>query len=472
MKSVPVRGLGRMSAALAALGTILLLAGCLEKHLVWSPDGRRAAVIAKDGLHFCDPEGNLTPLLLPEVTQAAWLGDSERLVLVRARQVGDWPTIVRAAGEERAAAWAAQAEAIWQQLTAGGKWGDLTKEDGKDKTAALLKILLRDRHGEALRAKLSAGDWDELASKRVELNELVTARVAGGQVEAGAVLHAGLEKIEDVRVAPGGRAVAFTTDIALGNDDECRLWVAPVGGPTAASAAEHTNLFPDWTADGRSLVYLQAAGSGLKKDDLRLATLVRHEVIDGGGQLKIAEKREELAGLMFSNNTRVRCLRDGRILFNAVEFSLPIATRDADVEREKLFAWDPARQSTLARMIPRQEQEKLPKNLMFFEVSPDETRLLVGGVDGEVGVLTLATGDVEELQKAGDYNLMAAPVWRNAEEVTFARRNPPADAKNPERKAEVVRRKVVMQSGDQETVLSRGWTRETLESVFSPGEKK
>jgi len=77
-----------------------------------------------------------------------------------------------------------------------------------------------------------------------------------------------------------------------------------------------------------------------------------------------------------------------------VEFTLPIATKDADVERERLFALDQVRQSTLVRMIPRGEEENMPKNLTFFELSPDEQRVLVGGYEGEVSVLTIATGDV------------------------------------------------------------------------------
>jgi len=38
---------------------LLLLAGCLEKRVVWSPDGSRAAVITEDGLYISDAEGKL-----------------------------------------------------------------------------------------------------------------------------------------------------------------------------------------------------------------------------------------------------------------------------------------------------------------------------------------------------------------------------------------------------------------------------
>ena len=472
MKTVSVKRFWFVPAAVSAGLLLLLLSGCLEKHLVWSPDGSRAAVIAKDGLHFCDPEGKLTPLLLPDVYQVAWLGDSQRLVVARERKVGDWTSIARMLGPERVGKVASETESLWKQLETGGKWGILTMELGKKKDQAVLKIFLRERYGDALRAKLSVGEWDELKSQQAEISELVMARIVGEQIQPGTLLHEGLERINDLRVSPGDRAVAFTTDMALDNDKECRLLLARIDATGAVTVAEHTGTYPDWTADGRALAYVQASGGA--KDDLRLGTLVSREVLDENGQNRIAEKPAELAGLLFgnANASRVRCLQDGRILFNSGEFNLPVATKDADVEQDKLFAWDPARQATLVRMVPRGGEENLPKSLTFFEVSPDEKQVLVGGRSGEVSVLTLATGDVQEWQKAGDYNLMGAPVWRNAEEITYARRNPTVEGKKPLRKAEIVLRKAVPGKGDQEKVLSRDWSNDMLESVFSGSDKK
>jgi hypothetical protein len=471
MKTVTTNRCRSTLAAVATALLFLLLSGCLEKHFIWSPDGNRAAVIAKNGIHLCDPDGKLSPLLLPNVYQVAWLGDSQRLVVARERKVGDWTPVARALGPERAGKVAAEADALWRNLEAGGQWGILTKNLRQRKDVFVLMIYLRERYGEALRAKISAGDWDEVKSLQAEFSELVMARIVGEQIQPGALLHEGLEKVNDIRVAPGDRTVAFTTDLALDDNDKSRLLVASIDATGAATVAGHTAAYPDWTADGRSLVYVQASGGGAK-DDLRLGTLVRREVIASDGTIKVAEKPEDLAGMVFGNTIRARCLRDGRIIFNAVEFNLPVANKDADVEREKLFEWDPARQATLVRLLPRGEEENMPKTLTFFEVSPDERRVLVGGYEGEVSVLTLATGEVEKLQKAGDYNLMGAPVWRNSEEITFARRNPAVDGKQPVRKAEIVLRKVVLGKGDQEKVLSQGWPDALLESVFSGSDKK
>jgi hypothetical protein len=98
--------------------------------------------------------------------------------------------------------------------------------------------------------------------------------------------------------------------------------------------------------------------------------------------------------------------------------------------------------------------------------------VLVGGYEGEVSVLTIATGEVGKWQKAGEYNLLAAPVWRNNDEITYARRNPAVEGKQPARKAEIVRQKISPAKGKHETVLSRDWSADTLESIFSGGDKK
>src|SRR6266545_4524964 len=71
---------------------LLLLAGCLEQIYVWSPDGRRAAVVnlGQDGLLLCDADGRLSAPLVPDVFRVAWLGDSQRLVLARKHRETRW----------------------------------------------------------------------------------------------------------------------------------------------------------------------------------------------------------------------------------------------------------------------------------------------------------------------------------------------------------------------------------------------
>lgn len=464
-------------ASLAAALLLLALSGCLEKHVVWSPDGTRAAVIAADGLHFCSPDGTLTPALLEGVYEAAWLRDSRQLIVARQRSAVDWASIAQALGPERAGRISSDAEALWKQLEAGGKWAALSADSGKGKDQAALKICLREAHGDSLRAILTPAEWDDVKSKQAELSEVETALIVGSQVRIGTPLYQGLEKIENIRVAPGDQAVAFTTDSSPGDDSDDLLFVSRIDG-AATKAAEHTAAFPDWSPDGRSVVYVQASGKG-STGDIRLATLTSLRVIDDKGRVSISTdpvwvtgNRNELAGLVFQNTSRVRCLRDGRILFNSVEVSLPVAVRDLPDDHEKFFALDQARQATLVRMIPYAELTGLPKGLSFFEVSPDESQVLFGGIDGEVGILTLASGHVQVVQEAGKYSLWGAPVWRTSGEITYARRNPLVNGQAPSRKAEIVLRKTDPDHGPQEVTLSKGWSKEFLESVYSPSSEK
>ena len=447
--------LSKLTFAPLAL-VFLLLAGCLEKNLLWSPDGSRAAVLGPDGLYLCDSDGKLSALLVPGAYRVAWLSDSQHLVVARSREAGLWSELVPALGPERAGVIVAQAEAAWQQTPTGGLWSALTKDPTGKVHSKLLKIYLREHYGETLRTKVNPGEWDDFNKQKMEVHELMMARIEDGRIMTGAQFHKGLGRVAEIRVAPGDHAVAFVAEMELtadgGKDDDAELLLARLDGSGVTPVAAHVGAFPDWTADGRSLTYVQATG-GSAKDDLRLGTLVQREVLDAGGAIAIKENKKELAGWIFSGNSRVRCLRDGRILFNAAEISLPIAAEDYGEQREQLFAVDQARQATLVRLIPRKQEENLPQTLAFFEVSPDEKQVLFGGLKGEVSVLTLASGEVAQVQEGvAKQSLQGQPVWRKDGEFSYTRRAAKKDGQAPARKAEVV-----LRSGGKERVLSEGW---------------
>lgn len=446
---------------------LLFLAGCLEQVYVWSPDGKRAAVVnlSKEGLMLCDADGTLSVPLVPDVFRVAWLSDSQRLVLARKHNESKWTPIARVMGQPRAAALVAEAEASWQKFQTGAGWGGVGGVAGlfadRDPDWKLVCIYLRERYGEALHAKLDAGQWDDVAKQTAEIQELVMARIEGEKIVTGTQLYEGIDAISDFRVSPGDKAVAFVAELAQGKSKDGRLWVVPVDASTPQLVAERVAAYPDWTADARSLVYVQASGAA-SNDDLRLGTLVQREVLDATGKIQLQSEQKSLAGLMFSDQTRVRCLRDGRILFNAAEVNLPLTADDYGDEHEQLFALDPARQATLVRMIPRKRQENLPTGLTFFEVSPGERQVLFGDFTGKIGVLTLATGEVQQVQEPAKDSLQGAPVWRSDGEFTYTRRTPEKDGKKPARAVEVVLRR-----GEKEKVLSTSWPDAMVNELFS-----
>ena len=321
--------------------SLLLLSGCLYEHVVWSPDGNHAAVISGDNLYLCDPAGKLTSVVASNVGMVAWFNDSERLVLWRSRdEIKDWATISNALGQARAEAVTAQAEAIWQQLQAGSPWSVASMNLG-DKTD-VVKVCLSERHGAELKAKLGSDEWKDLESKNVQLSDVVMARLEGDNVRIGATLHEDFGTVWDMRPSPQGTIIAFTVEMKPESDD-LRLLVVPTDGSTGAVVvASHTAAYPDWSADGRSLVYFEASDpSGGKKDVGSLGVLTQRSVLDDEGRIKMEEKPQYLAGGMFNGLTRIRCLRDGRILFNAAEIALPISAEDFGGQREELVCPGP-----------------------------------------------------------------------------------------------------------------------------------
>ena len=295
---------------------------------------------------------------------------------------------------------------------------------------------------------------------------LAIARIEGEGLTLGPPLyHYRDSTLVDIRIAPGDMHLAFT--IKKGDESGPKgLLVAPCDGSfPPAVVSKRAAAYPDWSPEGRALVYFEAAGTSVGEDRLRLGTLVRQDVVNVAGALEIADKPVYLAGVMFSSYARVRSLQDGRVLFNAAEFDLPFASEELGGRREQLFAVDPSRQPTLVRLITRKGEEELPRQLSFFEVSPDERQVLFGTPEGDVHVLTLATGQVGEVQSAAQVRevqsadvtipeqMQGAPVWREAGQFTYVKR----PSANKGRPAEVV-----LWNGEQEVVLSEEWSSEFI----------
>lgn len=448
----------RGSLVATAIFFSFLLAGCLEQRVRWSPDGSRAVVLAGRDLRLCTADGQLSSVLHTGIHQVAWLNDSQ-VVFATEREVGDWATLADALGATTAAAIVNEADALHQRWQAGGIWSVLTMDLGERKHA--LRICLRERHGEELRAKLDAGSWHELQSETQSLSEIFVGRIAADRLGDSVRLFAGVGDVAEIRVAPGGRAVAFTVEMKP-DSDALRLMVAPSDGTSpAVEVARHVAWYPDWTPDGRSLVGFEASGAAGPKDVLRLGVLALREVVDDAGRIRVSEQTDLLAGAIFADLARVRCLRDGRILFNAAEFSLPLAADDYGEQREQIFVLDPARQATLTRLIPRKQEDELPRQLAYFEVSPDERQVVFGSLKGDVCLLTVATGNVQRVQPAASNDLQGAPVWRPTGELTYLKRPPAQQGQGgPPRPAEVV-----LLRGEVETVLSARWPDEAIRQL-------
>lgn len=439
--SARVRRLACVFPAVVAV----MLGACREEPwqegLIWSPDGQHALMFRGGALYVMDAQGDLSAPMSSDLVGGAWLGDSERLVLVRRHRVRTFGELSAVIGTERTRATILRGDLLAHLVPTFPNLDDLDVDFGlfdTDPSAVLLYLQERDREvfdrifPEAEPIDETQG-WEEGI-----LHSLSLARLVGKRVELGPTIYQDLGTIKQVRVAPGDRLIGFTQAAdALLTEGHLSLRVAAIdaSGSTTVADRDLAESF-DWTADGRSLVYL--AGSELRQDD----------AIIFKGEDK-PRPVSSLAQVIFKPNARIRCLRDGRILFDAAELRYPTTHRPNT--REQLFAVHrTGRDIGLAALVAPDTLKQLPESLAFFEVSPDGTHVLLAEA-GAVVVLGLADGRLERLEQPAGLTSgrLPRPTWRAPGEFTYVRRT-------------TTGAQLVLRRGHTDVVLSQSWPAETV----------
>jgi hypothetical protein len=399
------------------------LCGCLpEKRVTWSPDGRWAAVRAGDGLHLCDPNGKLSERLVENVNGVAWLPDSRHLLLATAVRAKTWAELTPLLDAPRVQELAELGDKLQAEMLAyEGEWDAFKPQVVEKQTGgvfAALLVYVRDHADARLPEKL--GDrWEDTKKLEASVGTLQLAEVQQGTLKLGPPLLRSIDGISEPRVSPDGRKAAYLSPLPGDNSPVGLFATALEPGATPQAVAEHTSLFCDWSTDGRHLVYATGSpGAASGGKELRLGVIARRQVSDEHGQmLEKLPEAEDLAGILFQQETKVACLRDGRIIFAGLAVHLPCTTKDMP-QTVGLFALDPDRQPTITRLVPRQSAADLADVLPLFDLSPDQQRVCLPASNGRIVVLTLATGDTLEVaaEKHVD-ELRTLPTWRSDDEV-------------------------------------------------------
>jgi len=401
---------------LAVAALCLLMAGCVARRVAWSPDGTHAAVFAGDGLRLCGPDGALSETILPGEGLAEWFADSHRLAVMSETGKQSWQDLQKVLSPEER-----------QRVVQGGKTVLDEFKAGRGLAEAFKALTgLGDHEKDAVGVYLAEGgatkeqagtNWEALQQQEASVVQIRVGMLAGGKLTLGPPLLNSLRKILDMRVSPAGTAIAFTAE--GDKKDELQLWVVPTDGSAAPQlVAKNTAYCSDWSADGHALVYVCALKGAASDDQICLASLTRRGVLNAAGQVEIQTNAEDLAGLLFDANNKVRCLRDGRIIFAAADLRLPCTKLDMP-EQPQLFALDPERQAAVIPLIPRSVQDSLPAKPGFYETSPDGKRIAILAEKGALAVLTLATGELDTVQAAGSEDTVSAPAWRSSGELCF-----------------------------------------------------
>jgi dipeptidyl aminopeptidase/acylaminoacyl peptidase len=269
-----------------------------------------------------------------------------------------------------------------------------------------------------------------------------------------------MEDIDDLRVSPDGGMLAFVTRWRKGwHESEMRsLSVVPAtAGSKPAVVADQVSRFPDWSPDGRSLMYVQS--EGVDADDDALGQIRRRAIRDSKGAI-LGEfaGAENLATVVFRGTLKVRCLLDGRVLFTAKAVSLPVLSRDMP-NGSTLFILNPGQPGSISRAFSISVDQKLPDALDLFELSPDEKHIAVPGSKGRVSVIAMATGEITPvIDKDGTGELLAIPVWRNSNQLSLV---VPAGSVYGSPKRE----EFVLWSPDKTVVISHGWPDEVISGI-------
>ena len=339
---------------------LLILSGCMDTpRIFWSPDGSRAMIVNRDGLYLCDKDGKLSSLLLPDVRTAVWLPDSAHVVCAVEHKTEDWGKISSLLSREEQDALQQKAQALLARLDAGAAWHEETKE--MDEEDANFLFFLRIEKTDRLRSKLSEKEWTELAGFKASWHELLLVSLQDATPKIESLISKSVYGFQNLRTSPDGAAIAYTADTRM-KKELWNLWVSLLENSKPVLVSDRSARHSDWTPDSRSLVFELAAGKeNGGADTVMLGSIVSREVRAADGSLKLSETTQELAGLLHNGSTRVRCLRDGRIIFNAAEIRLPLSAADMREMKSQLYALDLHRSSTLTHLVPLPQLASMPE---------------------------------------------------------------------------------------------------------------
>lgn len=414
---------------LLLVGVALICAGCEPvNRIVWSPDGQRAAVLASDGLRLCERDGHMSRPLIPAVDVACWTPDSNHALLAIHSRVQTWSEAAKLlAPQERKQALEEAGQLRKAILSYKGSWDDFLKENdallNSFKFPTEATLYLREKHPDELKSKLK-DKWSDMEKLSLDVWDVQSHELSPSRAAGGSSVYRTNRAVVDIRIPRHGRAVAVVEQARVNADEGLyQISVVPIEGGVARRITQQGAKCPDWSEDGRLLVYTEVAGSAQGSLTPALGSLKEVEICQPSGELlKDFKAARTLAYVPFAGAGRVRCLQSGRIVFSSAEIALPCTEADAS-SLPTLYVLDPNKQATATRLVPRGTASEIAHAAHLFEISADESMASVPSHSGVVTVLNIKTGEVTKVQPEIDAacgRLIFIPQWRSADELCFA----------------------------------------------------
>jgi hypothetical protein len=200
--------------------------------------------------------------------------------------------------------------------------------------------------------------------------------------------------------------------------------IASDGSHPPIQLSDRAAWYADWSAQGGDVFFIRA-NSPAAGDEQRLGSLSRARIFDDHfAMVEKAPAVEDLVGVMYSELSRVRCLKSGRILFASVDVKLPATSGDLP-DRPELFSIHPEEQATVSRVLTGKAAQEIGDAAQYFEVSPDGKHVSIPDKTGKVYVVNLGDDVVTEAQpravtsSENKTDLLSVPQWRSDDELTF-----------------------------------------------------
>lgn len=399
-------------SVLVLILAIPLLAACDRKDVVlWSPDGKRMAVIASDGLVLGDETGKIAAPLKINLEIFRWMPDSKHALVVERDLVTSWKDACSLLTLSRQREVSRYAERSW-------RLGRMAETFDEQLPGQACLYLIQTYGKTAARAKFKDKYTDFVVASCVRTLDLSET----GKLSTGRPLWRAFRTVEDLRVSPTGKLAAISMDTHPGNQI-CVL--ALKGGTPRQIVKSHAGL-PDWSPNGTSLLFFalphEYKNTSKEKEassPLWVGTLDCVKIADTDGNLlPKLPKPSHLVDTLYANDSCVRCLPDGTVLFNSTLRTFPSTTEDN--YKNCLFRLSPDYKhvETVAG-----SDQITPGYQSSFEPNSDGSLIAFSGDQGGILVLETSSGKKTELEKEGKEDLKFLPQWRIKDEICYPARN-------------------------------------------------
>lgn len=271
-----------------------------------------------------------------------------------------------------------------------------------DKTWKAESVVYLDyKHGEEL-AKLIP-DWNTLPKVKSYIYTLEKYNALGNVLRDPVLLKKSLREIEGIAVSPASNGICYVQD-----EETEKLYVVSPDGKKTRLVSSECNKFPCWSADGKSLYYIQGEGSAVNEQ--RLATLnsvdVENENLD--------KSRHYQATVSFDKNDVIQALPDKSIIFSNRGISFPSVSAATNPE---LYRKESGKNEI--EQVTHGAIQDL--SVQSFNASPDGSKIMLCSKSGAVHILTLKDKIIQtilpESKTAGN---KFTPAWRNDSEICLA----------------------------------------------------